>query len=123
MSEQEELIAILKAPAALQRFLPIRVVLRKQEDGTLLGLVENSFSMDVSKADVRIWWSGRAYSMLGEHKLSGIEDAEHNAKPGDLVVDPLSDDCPITIDWDRWLAAAGKYEQRNARFKMKEMEK
>ena len=39
MNDQAELIAILKAPDELIRFLPIRVVLRKGEDGTLRGFV------------------------------------------------------------------------------------
>lgn len=123
MSEQEELITILKTPAALQRYLPIRVVLRKDENGNTLGLVENSFSIDLSRQEVCVWWSGRAYSMLGEHHISGLDDATHNAKEGDLIIDPLSDDSPITIDWDGWLAATTKYSKRNARFKLKEVAK
>jgi hypothetical protein len=110
---------ILKTPAELVKFLPIRVVLRQGEDGTLQGIVEHSFSMAPSPTDVRIWWSGTAYSMLGEHQLNGIEDATYNTKEGDLLVDPLSDDSPIEIDWKTWLAASSKFSQRNAPFKLK----
>ena len=120
MSEQAELISILKAPAELIRFLPIRVVLRKDEDGTLLGLCEESFSMSMEKSHVRIWWSGKAYSNFGTtHEINGVNDATYNSKDGDMVIDPLADDSPITINWERWLAATTKYSQRNAPFKMK----
>jgi hypothetical protein len=105
----------------LSRLLPLRIVLRKDEDGKLKGLCEDSFSMSLSEHNVRIWWSGRAYSILGEHLINGIEDAEHNAKKGDLILDPLSEDCPIEVNWERWRAATTKYSQRNALFKVKEV--
>lgn len=104
----------------LSRYLPIRVVLRKDTDGKLKGLCENSFSMDLSDRDVRIWWSGKAYSFLGEHQLNGIDDANFNAKSEDLVLDPLDEDCPIIIDWERWHAATTKYGKRNAPFRFKD---
>lgn len=103
----------------LSRFLPIRVVLRKAEYGELQGLCEDSWSMSMSDHYVRIWWSGKAYSMLGEHNIDGSADAEHNAKEGDLILDPLSDDCPIEINWEAWTTATRKYGQRNAPFKAK----
>ena len=121
MSTIDQLAEVLKTPQALVRFLPIRIVLRKKEDGKLQGLVENSFSMDRSDTQVSIFWSGKAYSMLGEHNLNGIKNAEHNAKEGDLILDPLTEDCPVTVDWDKWLNATTKYYQRNAPFKMKEI--
>lgn len=115
---QDASYAVLKYD--LSRFLPIRIVLREQ-DGKIKGLVENSFSMDLSDTRVRIWWSGKAYSFLGEHHLNGIDDANHNAKAGDLIIDPLSDDCPVEIDWDSWVKAIGKYEKRNAPFRVKDI--
>jgi hypothetical protein len=121
MSTIDQLAEVLKTPQALVRFLPIRIVLRKKED-KLQGLVEESFSMGMSDTHVSIFWSGKAYSMLGEHNLDGIKNAEHNAKDGDLILDPLAEDCPVTIDWDKWLNATSKYYQRNAPFKMKETE-
>jgi len=76
--------------------------------------------MSMEKTHVRIWWSGKAYSNLGTtHDLNGIKHATDQAKEGDLVIDPLADDSPITINWERWLAATTKYSQRNAPFKMK----
>ena len=104
----------------LSHLLPIRIVLRKYEDGELTGLCEDSFSMSTTKHHVRIWWSGKAYSFLGEHLIDGIKDAEHNAKPGDLILDPLSEDCPVEIDWAKWRAATEKYGKRNAPFKIKD---
>jgi hypothetical protein len=115
------LFDVLKTPEALVRFLPIRVVLRKGEDGTLKGLTEESFSMGWEGKYVRVWWSGKAYSMLGEHDLSGIDDATHNAEEGDLIIDPLAEDSPIQVDWNSWLSATSKYYSRNAPFKIKEI--
>lgn len=103
----------------LSRFMPIRVVLR-EVDGKLHGLTEESFTMNVSDTHVRIWWSGKAYSFLGEHFLDGTEDAAHNAKPGDLILDPLDESCPVKIDWERWASATTKYGKRNAPFTVKE---
>jgi hypothetical protein len=120
MNQEAQLFDIIKTPAELIRFLPIRVVLRKGADGTMQGLCENSFSMSASPTNIRIWWSGKAYSILGEHHINGITDAEYNTKEGDLMLDPLADDCPIEINWDRWLTATDKYSQRNAPFKLKE---
>ncbi len=111
---------VLKAPPGIARFLPIRVVLRKQEDGTYHGLCEQSFAMSTEPNAVRIWWSGKAYSILGEHLINGIDDANYQLKEGDIVIDPLSDDSPIEVDWDKWVNATGKYGKRNAPFKMKE---
>jgi len=119
MNDQAELISILKAPAELIRFLPIRIVMRKSQEGKLEGLCEESFSMGVYEHNVRIWWSGQAYSMLGEHKINGIDDAKYNAKEGDFVLDPLAEDCPVEIDWARWLSATSKFGRRNAQFKIK----
>jgi len=103
----------------LSGYLPIRIVLRKDENGKLTGLCEDSFSMSHSEFNVRIWWSGKAYSFLGEHNLNGIKDASHNAKEGDLVLDPLSEDCPVEINWEKWKTATTKYSQRNAQFTLK----
>lgn len=119
MNNEQQLFNILNMPAELVKYLPIRIVLRKSEDGTLKGLVEHSFAMDVATGGVRIWWSGKAYSMLGEHHINGIDDAKYNAKAGDLIIDPLTEDCPVEIDWESWLTATDKYNQRNARFKIK----
>ena len=112
----------------LIRFMPIRVVLRRHADGEIEGLVENSFSMDWSKQRVNIFWSGKAYSMLGEHMLDGVESAEYNCKktepdlftPEEFVVDPLAEDSPIEIDWEAWLNATDKFTKRNAPFKVKQ---
>ena len=121
MRTQAELISILKTPAELLRYLPIRVVVRKGEDGVLKGLCEESFAMSLSTNEVRVWWSGKEYSMLGEHTIDGVEGATHNAKEGDMVIDPLSEDSPIVIDWEKWLNATSKYSKRNAPFKIKEV--
>lgn len=117
MKDETNLFDIIKHPG-LSRFLPIRIVLR-EKDGKLQGLCEDSFSMSMSDYNVRIWWSGKAYSMLGEHQLSGIENAEHNAKEGDQILDPLALDCPVEINWTKWLSATTKYSQRNALFTLK----
>lgn len=121
----------------LQRFRPMYVVLgRAPEDNAWRGRVENSFSMDWSEDRVRLWWSGVAYSFLGEHQISGLEDAKANC-PGIgsgvikqhgwdyLVVDLEDPDCPVEVDFEEWLldmkqGVRRKYENRNPRFKIKE---
>lgn len=108
----------------LARFLPIAVVLQIKND-QITGRIEESFSMGWSPSDVRIWWSGKAYSFLGEHLLNGMTDAKHNMSAADssqFVFDALSDDCPIEVDWSKWLTAlksGDKFSSRNAPFKTK----
>jgi hypothetical protein len=116
VDEQDTLVAVLKHD--LGRFLPLRIILRN-EDGVLKGLTEESFCMAFDTSRVRVWWSGKAYSLLGEHIINGADDAKSNAKPGDLIFDPLLEDCPIEVDWAAWRSATRKYEQRNAPFKLK----
>lgn len=117
-NQEDKTFSVLKH--GLSRYLPIRVVIRNV-DGKLEGLTENSFSMDWSENRVNIFWSGKAYSLLGEHILDGVENAKHNARNGDLVIDPLSDDSPIEVDWEKWLSSTTKYDKRNAPFKVKEI--
>lgn len=118
MITEDKTFAVLKHD--LSRYLPVRIVVSKSEDGKITGLCEDSFSMSTSPTHVRIWWSGKAYSFLGEHNLNGIKDAEYNRKGNDLILDPLSDDCPVEIDWAKWQSATTKYGKRNAPFKIKE---
>lgn len=118
----------------LQRFLPIRCLLgRAPLDNHPKGLVENSFSMDWRDDRILLFWSGKAYSILGEHKLDATKEIEaqlehYRRQHPDwefLALDPLAEDSPIEIDWQFWLDAreAGarrKYDSRNAPFKMRE---
>jgi len=110
--------------AKLERFLPIGVVVR-MKDNKVHGITELSFAMDTDPKRVRAFWSGKAYSILGEHQLDGLKDAKHNAKKdGDFMFDALSDECPIDIDWERWIAdmdkqPGDKYAKRNAPFTVK----
>lgn len=117
-TQEDKTFAVLKHN--LSRYLPIRVVVRNT-DGLIEGLTENSFSMDWSKNRVNIFWSGKAYSILGEHILDGVANAKDNARNGDLVIDPLSNESPIEVDWEKWLSSATKYDKRNAPFKVKEI--
>lgn len=112
----------------LQSFLPVRAVIRRHFDGTLEGLTEESWNMNWSDTRINIFWSGTAYSMLGESVLDAQADAQHNCKatsspdlftPTELVIDLMADDCPIAIDWSRWLNAKHKYDKRNAHFMIK----
>lgn len=112
----------------LARYLPIRVVMRKADDGQLVGITEETFNLNTSRERVNIFWSGKAYSLLGEHILNGETWAKGNLKPGDILIDPLAPDSPIEINWRYWLDAmkAGvrrKYDSRNAPFFEKETEK
>ena len=109
----------------LEKYLPLRVVVRQHINGTIEGLTEESFNMNWSNRYVRVFWSGTAYSMLGEHTINGIDDAVHNCKKTSTedcltienVYDPLDPHCPIQVDWRAWLNAKDKYSKRNAPFK------
>lgn len=82
------------------------------------GLVEHSFSMDWHTDLVRLWWSGKAYSILGERLLDGREDAEELADdyrkkyPNDqfFVWDVRDPDMPVVLDWEPYLKNR-KYRQ------------
>jgi hypothetical protein len=117
MSGVDATVTVLKHD--ITRFLPIRVILREHE-GKIEGYVEHSFSMDWSEKQVLIYWSGKAYSMLGEHQLDAIQwSKDNNVAAGGTIYDPLTEDCPIEIDWDKWLSATNKFDKRNAPFKLK----
>jgi hypothetical protein len=119
MKTEATVFDILKLPEGLVRFLPVRVLLRKGEDGTLEGYCEDSFSMSWVKNRARIYWSGTAYSNFGStHQLDAVKDIQQDVKEGYLVVDPIAEDSPIKVDWERWLKATGKYDKRNAHFKI-----
>ena len=109
----------------LQRFLPVRAVIRRHADGSIEGLTEESWNMNWSQKRVNIFWSGKAYSMLGESLLDAQADAQQNCKKTtatdlftaqESVIDLMADDCPIAVDWKRWLNASHKYDKRNAHF-------
>ncbi|HET8688788.1 MAG TPA: hypothetical protein VFM18_19395 [Methanosarcina sp.] len=114
----EKLFDILKYPD-LAKYTPMRIILKKDDEGNYQGYCEESFSMGWYKDRVQIHWSGKAYSNFGTtHDL----DATKVTTPseGCEILDPLADDCPIEIDWGRWLTATSKFERRNAKFKLKE---
>lgn len=115
----ENIDSIIKS--TLKKFMPIRIILRTTDQG-LVGVTEESFSMSTSKSDVRIWWSGDSFSILGKATINGIEDSNFNAKPGDHIFDPFDPLCPVEIDWTSWLVATTKYSKRNAPFKIKVFE-
>ena len=106
----------------LERFLPLRIILREQ-DGQLVGITEESFSMNAESTRVRIFWSGLANSIIGQFTINGIDDAASNMKDGDFIFDPLDPLCPVEIDFRAWLVATGKgdkYSARNAPFTIKQ---
>lgn len=102
----------------LARFLPIRVILRL-ENNVIEGKTEESFSMGWESAHVCIFWSGDAFSDFGTIKMDGVKWAAENFKSSkftDFIIDPLAADSPIEIDWSAWLAATRKHAKRNAPF-------
>lgn len=105
----------------LKSLSPMYAVLYVNKDGTLSGLIENSFSMDLSRERVNIFWSGKGYSMLGEHSVDGKSWAKQNCRTrGYFMVDLTSADCPIEVDFEGWISATSKFYKRNAKFKVKE---
>lgn len=106
-----------------ERMLPIRVVLRINDQWEIEGLVEHSFSMGWSNSRVNVRWSGTAHSNLGTtHMIDAVEDtADAEIRDGGIVVDPLDPNSPIEVDWAFWMEAQRKFDFRNPPFKVKDM--
>lgn len=131
IAELNQITTIEQAIQLLNRekHLPLRVLLRKTEDGQYEGEVEHSFSIHWHNDCVRIYWSGTAYSILGTTQLDAAKDAAANAARKDdplsiIVVDPLSTNCPVEVDIVTWTKAfmsprANKFDKRNAPMKQK----
>lgn len=118
-------------PKEIQHLRPIYVTIaRKKGQNSWAGRVEKSFCMGWSLERVRLFWSGKAYSFLGEHTLCGKYDAENNipenknSKWEYHVFDVEDEECPIDIDFDQWVldisTVSDKFNMRNAKFSMKE---
>lgn len=119
---QEQLFDGKTLEEKVQSLSPMFAVVCVNPDGTLSGLVENSFAMSKSADRVNVFWSGRGYSMLGEHNLDGKSWAKQNCNParGWFMVELGTENCPIEIDLVNWFQATSKYNKRNALFKMRE---
>ena len=104
--------------ARVERLMPMRVVIRHYPDGTMKALTEESWNMNWSNERALIFWSGKGYSIFGEHLLDGIAAAQEHCSPKDIMVDPCAEDSPIRMDWMRWLNAKTKYDKRNAPFRL-----
>lgn len=108
----------------IEEFRPMRIVIRPTDDGKYEGLIENSFDMGWSRERVCIFWSGKAYSILGEHQINGVEWAQQNCNTarGELMFDPEDPACPVDVNlkyWHESWARRGKFDQRNGPFKMR----
>lgn len=105
----------------LKELAPIYAVFTVNKEGEIFGLVEESFSMSLSKDRANMFWSGKAYSNFGTtHVLDGKKWAEENCrKNGYFMLDLLDENCPVEIDFEGWLKAESKYNKRNAKFKVK----
>ncbi len=113
MDDIDKTYAILKYDLA--KNLPIRVVI-KYDNGKLLGLTEESFSMSWSDRVINIFWSNQDDT----YPINGIRWAEANTTSDSLVIDPLAADSPVEINWEAWNNATTKYSKRNAPFTLKE---
>lgn len=109
--------------------LPGYVVLRRLPgENAFWGYIERSWNMDYSPERVRFWWSGTGHSIIGQMKVDGLKDAEHNATyvrknfpDAEVLVMSVDDpNLPIVIDWPRWhKERERKFEDRNPAFTMK----
>ncbi len=92
--------------ARVERLMPLRVVIRQYPSGATEALTEESWSMNWSDHRALVFWSGKAYSLLGEHLLDGVADAQAHCNasvndacaPKEILVDPCAEDSPIRID-------------------------
>ena len=117
----------------LSRLLPIRCLIARTHGANRpKALVELSFNMDWSDRWALVFWSGTAYSILGEMKLNAETEVASqlnyymNKHPDweFTVVDPLAEDSPIKIEVDTWLKAqssGNKFRARNAPYELREL--
>ena len=68
--------------ARVERLMPLRVVIRQYPSGATEALTEESWSMNWSDHRALVFWSGKAYSLLGEHLLDGVADAQAHCNDG-----------------------------------------
>jgi hypothetical protein len=114
------------------------ILVKKPNDDTLYGIVEQSFSLDTSKTHTFFFWDspkgGRFREMDG--KVWVQKDCEYwnkNHPDWEFTIYDARDDSklPVTIDWESWLDAhepsdktlsgiKDKYRARNLRFTKKE---
>lgn len=101
----------------LKSLSPMYVILYVDADKTLKALTENSMSLDWSQSRANIFWTG----MSGNTKIDGLSWAKQNCgNQGAFIVELMADDCPITVNFDRWLNGDSKYTRRNALFIVKD---
>ncbi len=133
--------ARMKVIADWLNIRPSYVVLGRQSNGTCVGIIENSFSMDLSEERINIFWSSEAArdNIVGAlHVINGAEDAERyrkefqgNHKDISFSVFDLHDpECPIDIEWEGYLdshtpaetlsGVKNKFGARNPKFYVKD---
>ena len=100
----------------IQSLSPMYAVVCVNSDGTISGLVENSFSLDKHKDRVNVFWTSTTRGIDGKSWAKG----NCNKNRGWFMVELTAEDCPIEVDWLAWLNASYKFTMRNAPFKMKE---
>ena len=105
------------------------VLRRKPGDNAYEGLVEHSFNMGWMKDCVRFWWTGPCYwAGIPMGDIDGMADAgaqaDHYRKINPdyefLVLDARAEDLPVVLDWESWVIAKNKFNDRNIKFTMKE---
>ena len=121
---------------------PGYVVLGKYGD-LYQGIIECSFSMDLSFERANFFWSSKkaTSNFGGSFEIDGLEAATHYKEyfsertPGvDFqIYDVHSDNLPVVFDWDEWREACkpaetlsgvkDKFKARNVRFTYKEENK
>lgn len=104
------------------------VVGQQPGDNALCAVVEHSFAMDASKTHAQLYWSGTAYTIIGEIEIDGKVHAEEQVKafnrsrPGwNFRAYHIEDeDCPIVLDLETHRVATSKFGRRNPSFTMKD---
>ena len=104
------------------------VVGQQPGDNALCAVIEHSFSMDASKTHAQLYWTGTAYTIVGEIEIDGKAHAEeqlrnfNRSRPGwNFRVFHIEDeDCPIVLDLEAQRRATSKFGRRNVPFTMKD---
>lgn len=101
------------------------VILKKENDGTIKGLIENSFSMGLSPLFVRVWRENEIKSLFKQGREKAFKEFLPKAGKGYRIIFARANSkkCPVEIDMNGKASGSEKFNWRNKPFYKKITEK